>query len=53
MTKSGAPSSLRLGVKIECVMKFVCFRDDPALVDSALVDTASVKNDVYIWIYIR
>ena len=32
------------------------FRDDLALVDSALVDTAlvnaaSVKNDVYLWIY--
>ena len=31
--------------------------ENPALVDSALVDTAlvnaaSVKNDVYIWIYI-
>jgi hypothetical protein len=24
----------------------VCFRDDPAL-----VDTASVKNDVYLWIH--
>jgi hypothetical protein len=24
----------------------VCFRDDPAL-----VDTSSVENDVYLWIY--
>jgi hypothetical protein len=29
----------------------VCFRDDPALVDTALVNAASVKNDVYLWIY--
>ena len=27
------------------------FRDDPALVDTALVNAASVKNDVYLWIY--
>jgi hypothetical protein len=26
---------------------------DSALVDTALVNAASVKNDVYIWIYIR
>jgi hypothetical protein len=26
----------------------VCFRDDPALVDTALVNAASVKNDVYV-----
>jgi hypothetical protein len=31
----------------------VCFRDDPALVDTALVNAASVKNDVYLWIYIH
>jgi hypothetical protein len=28
-----------------------CFRDDPALVDTALVNAASVKNVVYLWIY--
>jgi hypothetical protein len=30
-----------------------CALVDSALVDTALVNAASVKNDVYIWIYIR
>jgi hypothetical protein len=43
-------------IKIKCLqlvfaLVIVCFRDDLALIDTALVNAASVKNDVYLWIY--
>ena len=37
--------------KINLVSSKFSFRDDPALVDTALVNAASVNNDVYLWIY--
>ena len=40
-----------LPVFLKCMVQVLGFRDDPALVDTALVNAASVKNDVHLWIY--